>query len=142
MGSGTTLLAAEQVGVQGIGFESHPLISKIALAKLSWRTDIDTFKRFSLFILSEAKKITSSTLDYPNIVYKCYDDSNLLKLDALKKALFKYKSNSDEYELAWTAFVSILRCSSHAGTAPVSYTHLDVYKRQIYTCFLQEKWFC
>src|SRR6188508_1126867 len=33
-GSGTTLIAAEQLGVQALGIDAHPFVSRIARAKL------------------------------------------------------------------------------------------------------------
>lgn len=38
-GSGTTLIAAEQAGVASCGIDAHPFISRVARAKLQWRTD-------------------------------------------------------------------------------------------------------
>jgi hypothetical protein len=38
-GSGTTLLAAEASGTMAYGFESHPFVARIALAKTHWNQD-------------------------------------------------------------------------------------------------------
>lgn len=150
-GSGTTLLAAEQMGVQGIGYESHPLVAKVARAKLLSRTDILEFKTFAYNIIRQAKTVNGSTQGYPDIVYKCYNDENLLKLDCLKRALHELNDNSDQYKLSWMAFISILRCSSHAGTASWQYVlpnktktkvadAFEAYERQIeLMCFDMEE---
>ena len=43
-GSGTSLLAAEHVGVKSCGFEGHPFVARIADAKLSWHeVDLQEF---------------------------------------------------------------------------------------------------
>lgn len=38
-GAGTTLLAAEKMGVECLGVEAHPFVARIASAKLLYRTD-------------------------------------------------------------------------------------------------------
>jgi hypothetical protein len=38
-GSATTLIAAEQAGVESWGIDAHPFVSRVAKAKLAWRTD-------------------------------------------------------------------------------------------------------
>ncbi len=38
-GSGTTLLAGQECGVQAFGTEAHPFIVRVARAKLLWRED-------------------------------------------------------------------------------------------------------
>src|SRR6266849_2931026 len=35
-GSGTTVLAAQECGVNAVGIEAHPFVLRIARAKLSW----------------------------------------------------------------------------------------------------------
>jgi hypothetical protein len=42
-GSATTLLAAEAQGVESAGIDSHPFVSRIAMAKLEWRSDPEAF---------------------------------------------------------------------------------------------------
>ncbi|MBE0067996.1 DNA methyltransferase [Thermoanaerobacterium thermosaccharolyticum] len=141
-GAGTTLLASEKVGVKSFGFESHPLISKIAKAKLLWRTDIISFRNFADRIITKANSIEGSIEDYPELVYKCYSAENLKNLDSIRRALEALKDNSPEYLLSWMAFVSILRNSSHAGTAQWQYVlpnktkvkvtdPFEAYKKQI-----------
>ena len=38
-GSGTTVLAAEAAGAEGLGVEAHPFVARVARAKLLWRAD-------------------------------------------------------------------------------------------------------
>lgn len=120
-GSGTTLLTCDEMGIKSIGLESHPFVSKIAKTKLLWNTDIQQLHKYVQGIVEVASNDRSPIDEYPDIVYKCYDDNNLNAIDHLKKALISNKNNSNEYKLTWLAFVSILRCSSQAGTASWQY---------------------
>jgi DNA modification methylase len=130
-GSGTTLLAAEQVGIKGFGFESHPLVAEVALAKLSWDTDVDSFRKFANKILEIIKTLTRNLDVYPPIVYKCYSSETLEMLDKLKYALKLSKDDSNEYKLSWLAFLSILRSTSHVGTAQWQYVLPNKTKKNV-----------
>lgn len=120
-GSGTTMLAADMARVRSIGFESHPLVNKIAAAKLSWDADAEVFAGLAKRIAELADTIDEPMYDYPAIVGKCYSPENLAKIDRLRKALERSRDDSPEYLLAWVAFVCILRSASHAGTATWQY---------------------
>lgn len=121
VGSGTTLLACEKIGIESIGFESHPFISRVAQSKLLWRTDTNNFKRIAYEVLERAKNLKGSSENYPSLIQKCYSQENIIKLDRLKLSLREFQSQSPEYDLIWLALVSILRHSSHAGTAQWQY---------------------
>lgn len=121
VGSGTTILESENSGVRGIGFESHPFVKRVASAKLLWRTDIPYFSGFAFGILNKAKKSQKKTGVYSDIVQRCYSQENLEAIDKLKDALMDANDGSDAYQLSWLAFVSILRSTSHAGTAQWQY---------------------
>jgi len=141
-GSGTTILAASQAGVSGYGFESHPLVSKIASTKLLWNVDVCAFRNFANSILQIALDSAKKADAYPEIIYKCYSKINLTEIDKLKYTLQKAHTETSEYYLSWLAFVAILRSTSHAGTAQWQYVLpnkskakvlnvFDAYKKQI-----------
>ncbi|GHS89110.1 hypothetical protein AGMMS49957_11760 [Synergistales bacterium] len=135
VGSGTTLLATEQVGVNGVGFESHPLISRIASAKLLWNTDVGSFIDYANGILSFAKSHTKKLSQYPVIIQRCYDSDNLTMIDMLKYALSENANDSNEYHLSWLAFLSILRSTSHAGTAQWQYVLPNKSKTRVLSVY-------
>lgn len=123
-GSGTTLLSCDEIGVSSYGFESHPFVSKVAEAKLSWNIDVNSVNELADMVLDLARKKYDKDLqidNYPDIVYKCYDKENLKKIDCLKKAILSLDVNNNAFKVIWLAFVSILRSSSHAGTASWQY---------------------
>ena len=130
-GSGTTLLSCDKLGVRSYGLESHPFVSRIASCKLLWEADIIKFRDFANTIRDLAERDTSNIDEYPSLIYKCYDSDNLKQIDAIKKALLSKKNNTSSYKLCWMAFVSILRCSSHAGTASWQYILPNKNKKKV-----------
>lgn len=131
VGSGTTLLACDYIGVKSYGYESHPLISQIAKSKTLWNTDIGSVYAVAKKILEYAKSIKSNVYIYPEIVTKCYDEKNLKQIDSLRKALEFYADDTDSYILSRMAFIFILRGASHAGTATWQYVLPNKKKRRV-----------
>ena len=134
-GSGTTLLSCDKLGVISYGYESHPFIYEIAAIKLLWKSDADLFLKTSNDILMQAKNDHSTIDKYPDIVLKCYDEKNLEEIDHLKKALYAKCDTSFSYKLSWLAFVSMLRASSHAGTATWQYILPNKKKAKVLSAF-------
>lgn len=134
-GSGTTLLSCDKLGVVSYGYESHPLIYEIAAGKLLWTSDTDLFLQTANDILMQAKSDHSAIEKYPDIVLKCYDEKNLEEIDHLKKALYSKFNSSFSYKLCWLAFVSMLRASSHAGTAAWQYILPNKKKANVLSAF-------
>lgn len=134
-GSGTTLLSCDKLGVTSYGYESHPFIYEIAAGKLLWKSDTDLFLKTADDILDQAKSDHSAIEQYPDIVFKCYDEKNLEEIDHLKKALYSKAGSSFAYKLSWLAFVSILRASSNVGTAAWQYILPNKKKVKVSSAF-------
>lgn len=120
-GSATTLIAAENVGVQSFGIDSHPFVAKIAKAKLHWRASSSDFLKKIKEIKQIAKRLKADTSHYPPLIHKCYGAESLAELDVLRRATEKARDNSPAFELAWLVLVIILRKVSTAGTAQWQY---------------------
>ena len=134
-GSGTTLLSCDRLGVTSYGFESQPLIYQIASGKLLWASDPDAFRMMAEDVLASARRAPSKVEEYPDIVNRCYDEENLKEIDSLKKALQARRDGSQAYSLTWLAFVSMLRASSHAGTAAWQYVLPNKKKVRVLSAF-------
>lgn len=143
-GSGTTILAAEEMGIRSWGYEPQPFVYRVASAKLKWDININELINLGNEVFTSACSDTSDIeFDYPAIVKKCYSDSNLLEIDHLRKILQSERVIKEPlYDLVWLAFVSILRVASHAGTATWQYVlpnktkahvgaALDLFKKKI-----------
>ena len=120
-GSGTTLIAAEDAGVEVFGVEAHPFVHRIARAKLARRSDIEAFRESIKAICSSATRRKPELTQYPKLIRACYTDDVLGELDCLRTAIDATADGSDTAQLCWLALVGILRSCSHVGTAQWQY---------------------
>lgn len=128
-GSATTLLAAESLGVESWGIDAHPFVSRIAKAKLAWRTDPEAYFKKIQQIQKASFGLKPDIDGYPALIRNCYNDESLLQLDALRQA---YETNKDETpasELVWLTLIAILRKVSKASTAQWQYVLPKKHKR-------------
>lgn len=134
-GSGTTLLACDEIGVSSIGYEAQPLVYEIADAKLSWDADVRKVKEYTEQVLKKAKENKYPMADFPLIVTKCYDEKNLEEINSLKNVIDELYDNSKETRLVWAGFVSMLRAASHAGTATWQYVLPNKKKAKVLSAY-------
>lgn len=120
-GSGTTLLESENLNVNSIGLESHPLIFEIARAKLSWDVDTRLLYNQSIDILKKAKSLNEMPLEYPSLIEKCYPNDSLVKLDKLRTVIESLDLKDKAGRILWLALISILRTCAPVGTANWQY---------------------
>lgn len=67
-GSATTLIAAESVGVESWGVDSHPFVARLARAKLQWRSSPDAYRRKVRQLLECADGVTPDIEGYPSLI--------------------------------------------------------------------------
>ncbi|PYJ05303.1 MAG: hypothetical protein DME25_08680 [Verrucomicrobia bacterium] len=120
VGSGTTCLACDEMGVKSYGLEAHPFVHHVARAKLSYTADPERFlaKAESAFRFARTAQATN---DYPDLIQKCFGSETLDYLDRFRQAVEREQDGTLEAELLWMALVSSLRVASEAGTAPWQY---------------------
>ena len=119
-GSGTTLLAAENAGVESYGIEAHPFVARVARAKLARRSNPEKYQDAIARVNRIAGSRTPDLDHYPSLIRSCYDDGSLSKLDVLRQAVSGIADGADESELAWLTLVGILRRVSHAEYGAVA----------------------
>lgn len=134
-GSGTTLLACDEIGIDSIGYESHPLVYEIASAKLSWDADASKVKKYTQQVLAKANEKKYEMAEYPSIITKCYDEKNLEEINALRNVIDETLDDSKEARLIWVGFVSMLRTASHAGTATWQYVLPNKKKAKVLSAY-------
>lgn len=54
-GSGTTLIAAEQCGVESLGIDPHPFVARVAQAKLAYRSSPNEYLQRAKEVLVAAR---------------------------------------------------------------------------------------
>jgi hypothetical protein len=121
VGSGTTCLACDEMGVTSCGIEAHPFVHRVARAKLGYTADPERLMSKAERAFAYARKAAASTEHYPEIIGKCYGLETLDYLDRFRQAVEIEQDDSPEANLLWMALVSSLRVVSEAGTAPWQY---------------------
>jgi DNA methylase len=130
-GAGTTLIAAEKLGVECYGIEAHPFVVRIAQAKLLYKTDFNTYLEHIQKIIKLAEDLPGEINHYPKLIHECFSHSSLLYLDKLRQSWEQLANNSPESQLAWLTLVAILRHVSHVGTAPWQYILPNKNKKSV-----------
>ncbi len=123
-GVGTTLLASEAAQVQSWGFENHPFIHRVAMAKLRGiHSELSIIRNaFDTFLGRLPDAVTRLSKDVPLLLSKCYTPDSLTMLFAMKNLfLAEFDNKTPENELIWLTLTSILRMCSGAGTAQWQY---------------------
>ncbi len=92
-GSGTTVLEAEQCGMEAMGVEAHPLVAHVGRAKPLWRHDAEAFKEFAHRILDRAMRRKPEGKAPPPLLAKCFPPDVLAKLYSLRAA---WQEQNDE----------------------------------------------
>jgi len=136
-GSGTTLLGAEQAGVQGYGFESHHFVYRVARAKLLWHLDTKLISEMADQVLTSAKnKLSTLPENVAPLLTKCYSQEALQRLFALRDSYFELQSADTGWILIWLAITTVIRVCSHAGTAQWQYVLPNKSKSNVKEPFL------
>jgi hypothetical protein len=120
-GSGTTLIAAENCGVESWGIDAHPFVARVAEAKLAWRSDPESYRKMAESVLNVARTTTPDTAHYPDLIQRCFEPIALAGLDRLRRASDLVLDDSPAAKLTWLTLVAILRRVSSAGTAQWQY---------------------
>lgn len=121
-GSGTTVIAAEEMGVSGVGVDVHPFVSRVAKAKLNWRADPEMLLQRAWAVLSDVELERPVVLPASPLIAKCFPQAESLRdLLRIRDSVERLRQGDDYDELLWLAMVSIIRACSPAGTAQWQY---------------------
>ena len=121
-GSGTTNLAAQTQGVESYGVDVHPVVSRIAKAKLAWVADTEEFLARADAVLAEVAKAQPVVVPTSALIEKCFPDTAVLAdLLRVRDAVVSLDRGDEVSRLLWLALVSTIRPTSPAGTAQWQY---------------------
>ena len=135
-GSATTLIAAEQCGVESWGIDSHPFVARVAQAKLAYRSSASDYRSAAAGVLAQARRMEPDVTPYAPLIRRCYAEEALRQLDCLRRAVESMDGNSESGRLVWLTLVAILRSTSHAGTANWQYLLPDRRKARVIPPFV------
>lgn len=71
-GSGTTLLACDEMGIPSVGFETHAFVRRVARAKLSWPEAERDLSTYAECVLAAAKDAPAEQPIENGLLEKCY----------------------------------------------------------------------
>ncbi|MBR6422747.1 DNA modification methylase [bacterium] len=119
-GSGTTNVVANELGIHSLGYEQHYFVRQLANIKLFYGINIDVFKTIvDNALMYPTKKM--SILEESDLLMKCYAPDVLVELLTFRDFYFTNKRETPEWHLFWLVLTSILRITSHVGTAQWQY---------------------
>jgi len=123
-GVGTTIIAAEEVGVKGIGIEAHPFIHKVAKYKINCNVQIKELRNAANEILAiglSNPRVTAKA-ETPDLLLKAYPEQEILhQLWGLLDALALLSHSEEIRQLIELAIVCCVRPCSPVGTANWQY---------------------
>ncbi|MHB8628731.1 MAG: DNA methyltransferase [Aggregatilineales bacterium] len=121
-GSGTTLLCAQQAGINAYGVEAHSFVHWASGVKLYRDYDCDHLERQLARLVAEARACVTSrfgTTDltgiFPDLVYKCYHARDLTELYLLREYILSVE-NQPLRDLLKLALTDVLRGAAAPGT--------------------------
>jgi hypothetical protein len=130
-GSGTTLVAANELNISSVGYEKHYFVRRIANTKLHYSVDYNYLNKLCNEILCMQVYDRFDFETQPDLLKRCYSPDTLKTLVSMKEKFFRVMDNSLESELIWLAITAILRSSSSAGTAQWQYILPNKKKKNV-----------
>ncbi len=132
VGSGTTLISADETGVPSIGYEGHSFVRRIASVKTNYSIDFDKLDKMYNMLIKKANIVFDFEAQ-PELLKKCYEPEILQQLHFFRHNYLTINDGSPESEMLWLALTSILRITSHAGTAQWQYVLPNNTKKKTLT---------
>ena len=133
-GSGTTLLAADALGVQAMGVEAHPFVARIGAAKLGWRAADTTLADAVAMLTAHARSHPlPPQASTAALLSQCFEQQ---ALDALLRLRAAYAALSQQWDervsqLVFLLITSVLRECSFVGTAQWQYVLPNQRKQRV-----------
>ena len=123
-GSGTVNITADKMGIPSFGYEAHPFVYRLALAKTCWTYSPELFLEKGHELLNLGMRLTPDLSRSKNtLLAKCYSIEALEQLFRLRDAWISLyaTANSQLAKLTFLAVTAVLRQTSSAGTAQWQY---------------------
>jgi hypothetical protein len=131
-GSGTTLVAANELNLPSIGYEKQYFIRRIAHNKLHYNVNLNHLNKLYNGVINNNSFRDFDFEEQADLLKKCYDKETLKTLTLIKNNFIKINDNTLEAEIIWLAITAILRTTSSAGTAQWQYILPKKNKKMFY----------
>ena len=122
VGTGTTVICANNKGIESVGFEAHPHIFKIAKAKTLGGLDqniTDSMFNHVLSLLENKKNIQYfQSSEFHPLLRKCYSENNLAFLNAMKRIYKKIELEDAYRDLLYLSISQTLKESADVIVKP------------------------
>lgn len=115
LGSGTTTVAAKELGIDSVGVEAHPFMYWVAKTKMG-DYDVNELTMAMDQVLLDIPRYGVESIDgmWPDLIYRCFGSDNLRMLYTIREVVAGLPSpQRDFFNLALAA---TLRRASNAGT--------------------------
>jgi DNA modification methylase len=123
LGTGTTLVAAKQAGVNAYGVEAHSFVHWVADVKLYWEFDFNRLNQQLDTALTACRAAVNRQIDlvdldgiFPELVYKCYHPTDLAVLYLIREFIQNEVEDEHARDLLKLALTDTLRGAASAGT--------------------------
>lgn len=125
MGSGTTNIVAQEMGINSYGVEAHPFVFEIAKTKMNWSIEhhklLDALKSIENQFYAVKSSIKNSQKyieeqQMPELVLKCYETKTLLDLLIIRNIIIFSQFSQEVKSFFRTALTFVLRQVSSAAT--------------------------
>ena len=120
-GSGTTLVAANELNLPSIGYEKQYFIRRIAHNKLHYNVNLNHLNKLYKGVINNNSFRDFDFEEQADLLKKCYDKETLKTLTLIKNNFIEITDNTLEAEIIWLAITAILRTTSSVGTAQWQY---------------------
>jgi DNA modification methylase len=122
-GTGTTLIAAKQQGINAYGVEAHEFVHWVSQVKLYWGFDLNklhaeihAFLRSCREMIAKHRAETDTAGTFPDLIYKCYHTDDLTELYLIREHINQYATAAHLIDLLKLALTRTLRQAALAGT--------------------------
>lgn len=124
-GSGTTLVAARELGFPSLGSEAHPLVQQIGVAKLDWEIASSPLRdaiRRALCAYDAIPAPADAGAGYPDLLRRCFPAAVLADLTRARQATVDAAGGDVRlWRFLTVGLLAVLRRVSTAGTATWQY---------------------
>ena len=126
-GSGTSLVAAKEIGIKATGIEINPFSCHMALAKTQNYSDTE-IKKLELFQLPKYKTLKNIFIKYElSIIENLFEIENFEKIELLKQKI-ESEENTKVKNILFTALLCILQQVSYYKKAGNGLKKKRIYK--------------